>query len=75
MAGTHQDWSNATWDETAVYDLTLKIVNTFLKETFGNWNFLTQQPNSDTIQFWIPRKLTEEEKNNLKARGNRAVQY
>ena len=42
MAGTHQDWSNATWDETAVYDLTLKIVDTFLKETFGNWNFLTQ---------------------------------
>jgi hypothetical protein len=41
MAGA-QDWSNALWDETAVYDLTVEIVNQFLRETFGNWDFFTK---------------------------------
>lgn len=70
---TTQDWSNATWDETAVYDLTVEIVNNFLKDTFGNWDFFTQKPNADTIKFWVPRKLSQDEKNKLKARGNRVV--
>lgn len=33
--------STYTWDETPRYDLTTAIVNTFLKELFGNFEFFT----------------------------------
>ena len=41
MAAT-TDWTYAEWDETAVYDLTVAIVNTYLKELFGNYDFFTR---------------------------------
>ncbi|KAL5316661.1 hypothetical protein ACEPPN_015710 [Leptodophora sp. 'Broadleaf-Isolate-01'] len=68
MSGT-LDWTHADWDSTARYSLTIDIVNTYLKSLFGNWNFYTQFSDSDTIKYWVPRKLSDVEKNELKAKG------
>jgi len=39
MSGEQPVW---TWDQTSIYDLSVEIVNTFLKEKFGNWHFFTE---------------------------------
>ncbi|KAL2073993.1 hypothetical protein VTL71DRAFT_7771 [Oculimacula yallundae] len=63
------DWTNATYDTTAQYNLTVEIVNQYLRELFGNWDFFTELVPGDTIKFWVPRSLSDAEKKVLKARG------
>jgi len=67
------------WVTVPNYDLDVGIVNKFLGEVFPYQiyrieNFHTQQWDSDTIKFWVPRKLSEKEENDLKARGYRVNQ-
>jgi hypothetical protein len=56
------DWTFAEWDDTAVYDLTVAIVNTYLKELFGDYNFFTEvslRPTcEESVLIDICRKLT-----------------
>jgi hypothetical protein len=49
MASTAVDWSNALYDTIPSYHLQESIVNDFLKDLFGDWNFYTQ------VQMAIPR--------------------
>ncbi|KAL3425126.1 hypothetical protein PVAG01_04407 [Phlyctema vagabunda] len=67
---TTEDWSQATWDNSPVYDLTTEIVRTYLTELFGNYEFFITS-RGDSFKFWVPRHLKTHEKNALKSRGNR----
>jgi hypothetical protein len=49
MASPAVDWSNALYDTIPSYRLQESIVNDFLKDLFGDWNFYTQ------VQMGIPR--------------------
>ena len=42
MATNLYSWNNALWDYIPAYHLTEEIVNGFLQETFGYYDFYTE---------------------------------
>jgi len=40
-----------TWDEAPAYDLTVDIVNEYLRGLFGNWNFMTEASHVQSPHF------------------------
>ncbi|KAF8852433.1 hypothetical protein BDZ45DRAFT_678357 [Acephala macrosclerotiorum] len=64
MASPAYDWNNAEWDSIPAYRLSGKTVNAFLQSIFGYYNFYTKL-STDHYQFWIPVKLTQEQRAQL----------
>jgi len=39
------NWDNAVWDSVPAYHLTKEIVNAYLQDIFGYWDFSTEVRN------------------------------
>ncbi|KAF2191007.1 hypothetical protein K469DRAFT_719966 [Zopfia rhizophila CBS 207.26] len=55
------------WDTCDAYRLTQVTLENYLMEIFGNYKFYTKVVNG-SYMFWIPEKLTEDDRKALRAR-------
>ncbi|KAF1953578.1 hypothetical protein CC80DRAFT_494474 [Byssothecium circinans] len=60
------------WDTFDTYDLPQRTLDKFLCEKFGMYEFYISMQN-DVWRFWVPRRLTEAEQEELADRRNSAV--